>query len=57
MPTIALVILMGVFPGIFLRPMEPSVNRIIERVTGSQPARSGSTIVRARRLRSGQSSR
>jgi len=38
-PTIALCILMGVFPGIFLRPMEPSVNRIIERVTGSQPAR------------------
>jgi hypothetical protein len=38
-PTIALVFVMGVFPGIFLRPMEPSVNRIIERVTGSQPAR------------------
>ena len=32
-------ILMGVFPGIFLRPMEPSVNRLIERVTASQPAR------------------
>jgi hypothetical protein len=38
-PTIALVIVMGIFPGIFLRPMEPSVNRIIERVTASQPAR------------------
>jgi NADH-quinone oxidoreductase subunit M len=38
-PTIALAIFMGVFPGIFLRPMEPSVNRLIERVTASQPAR------------------
>jgi NADH-quinone oxidoreductase subunit M len=38
-PTIAMAILMGVFPGIFLRPMEPSVNRLIERVTASQPAR------------------
>jgi NADH-quinone oxidoreductase subunit M len=38
-PTVALAILMGVAPGIFLRPMEPSVNKLIERVTGSQPAR------------------
>jgi NADH-quinone oxidoreductase subunit M len=38
-PTIAMAILMGVVPGIFLRPMEPSVNRLIERVTASQPAR------------------
>jgi NADH-quinone oxidoreductase subunit M len=38
-PTIAMAILMGVLPGIFLRPMEPSVNRLIERVTASQPAR------------------
>jgi NADH-quinone oxidoreductase subunit M len=33
-PTIAVAILMGVFPGIFLRPMEPAVRRTIERVTG-----------------------
>jgi len=38
-PTIAMAILMGVVPGIFLRPMEPSVNRLIERVTANQPAR------------------
>jgi NADH-quinone oxidoreductase subunit M len=38
-PTIAMAILMGVVPGIFLKPMEPSVNRLIERVTASQPAR------------------
>ncbi len=38
-PTIAMAILMGVVPGIFLKPMEPSVNRLIERVTANQPAR------------------
>jgi NADH-quinone oxidoreductase subunit M len=32
-PTIALAILMGVLPGIFLKPMEPSVARLIDRVT------------------------
>jgi hypothetical protein len=37
-PTIAMAILMGVVPGIFLRPMEPSVNRVVELVTGNQPA-------------------
>jgi hypothetical protein len=38
-PTIALAILMGVVPGIFLRPMEPAVVQVIERVTGGQPQR------------------
>jgi hypothetical protein len=38
-PTIAMAILMGVVPGIFLRPMEPSVTRLIERVTANQPVR------------------
>ena len=33
-PTIAMAILMGVLPNLFLRPMEPSVKRTIERVTG-----------------------
>jgi NADH-quinone oxidoreductase subunit M len=33
-PTIAVAIAMGVFPNVFLRPMEPAVNRTIERVTG-----------------------
>jgi NADH-quinone oxidoreductase subunit M len=37
-PTIAMAIIMGVVPGFFLRPMEPSVTRVIERVTGQQPA-------------------
>ena len=33
-PTIAVAIAMGVFPNVFLRPMEPAVKRTIERVTG-----------------------
>jgi NADH-quinone oxidoreductase subunit M len=37
-PTVAMAILMGVAPAWFLRPMEPAVNRVIERVTGQQPA-------------------
>jgi hypothetical protein len=30
---------MGVVPGIFLRPMEPAVTKVIERVTSAQPVR------------------
>jgi NADH-quinone oxidoreductase subunit M len=37
-PTIAMAVLMGVAPGIFLRPMEASVARAVDRVTGAQPA-------------------
>jgi NADH-quinone oxidoreductase subunit M len=33
-PTIAMAIVMGILPNVFLRPMEPSVKRTIERVTG-----------------------
>jgi len=40
-PTIAMAVLMGVLPGIFLRPMEPAVNKVIERVNKVQPARVG----------------
>jgi NADH-quinone oxidoreductase subunit M len=38
-PTIAMAIVMGVIPAVFLRPMEASVARVVERVNGSQPAR------------------
>jgi NADH-quinone oxidoreductase subunit M len=38
-PTVAMAILMGVVPGIFLRPMEPAVTKVIERVTSAQPVR------------------
>ena len=33
-PTIAMAIVMGIVPGVFLRPMEPAVKRTVERVTG-----------------------
>jgi len=38
-PTVAMCLFMGVFPNVFLRPMEPSVNRVIERVHSRQAAR------------------
>jgi NADH-quinone oxidoreductase subunit M len=37
-PMVALAIFMGVYPNVFLRPMEPSVVRVIERVKNHQPA-------------------
>ena len=37
-PIVAMCIVMGVFPDIFLRPMEPSINRIIERVHSREAA-------------------
>jgi NADH-quinone oxidoreductase subunit M len=33
-PTVAMAIFMGVVPNLFLRPMEPSVRGVVERVTG-----------------------
>jgi NADH-quinone oxidoreductase subunit M len=38
-PLCAAAIVMGVAPNVFLRPMEPAVNRIVERVEASQPQR------------------
>ena len=43
-PTVALAIVMGIVPGFFMRPMGPSVDRIIERVTGQQPAQVKSSL-------------
>jgi NADH-quinone oxidoreductase subunit M len=41
-PTVALAIFMGVAPGYFLKPMEPSVLRVLERIQGiSAPAGGG----------------
>jgi NADH-quinone oxidoreductase subunit M len=37
-PIAAMAVFMGVAPNVFLRPMEPSVQRVVERVTGQQPA-------------------
>ena len=38
-PIVALAVLMGVLPNLFLRPMEPSVERLLEPVQQSAPAR------------------
>jgi NADH-quinone oxidoreductase subunit M len=37
-PLTAAAIGMGVFPNVFLKPMEPAVQRIVDRVQSSQPA-------------------
>ena len=37
-PIVAMAIFMGVFPNVFLRPMEASVNRVLERINTRQPA-------------------
>jgi NADH-quinone oxidoreductase subunit M len=36
-PIVALAVLMGVLPNLFLRPMEESVERLVNRVRGSAP--------------------
>jgi NADH-quinone oxidoreductase subunit M len=38
-PLAAAAILMGVFPNVFLKPMEPAVQRIVDRVQAHQPVR------------------
>ncbi|HEU4787281.1 MAG TPA: proton-conducting transporter membrane subunit, partial [Gemmatimonadaceae bacterium] len=37
-PIIATAVVMGLFPAPFLRPIEPSVNRVVERIVSRQPA-------------------
>ncbi len=37
-PIVAMAIFMGVVPNLFLHPMEASVNRVVEMVTGTRPA-------------------
>ena len=39
LPLCAVAIVMGVFPVLFLKPMEPSVRKIVEQVGYSQPVR------------------
>ena len=36
-PIVALAFFMGILPNVFLRPMEPAVSRVVERVTGVRP--------------------
>jgi NADH-quinone oxidoreductase subunit M len=37
-PTVALCIFMGVAPGVFLKPMEPSIIRVLDRINGVKVA-------------------
>ncbi|HOC18716.1 MAG TPA: NADH-quinone oxidoreductase subunit M [Vicinamibacterales bacterium] len=47
-PTVAAAVLMGVLPGLFLRPMQPSVERLLQRVSReavvTAPASSGAGL-------------
>jgi NADH-quinone oxidoreductase subunit M len=38
-PICAIALVMGIFPMLFLKPMEPSVRRMVERVQSAQPLR------------------
>jgi NADH-quinone oxidoreductase subunit M len=38
-PIVAMAIVMGVFPNLFLKPMEPSVERVLNQVRNGAPAR------------------
>jgi NADH-quinone oxidoreductase subunit M len=42
-PLAAMAIIMGVVPNVFLRPMEPAVQRIVERVQAHEPLRVATT--------------
>jgi hypothetical protein len=53
-PIVAMCIGMGVAPGVFLKPMEPAVTRIVQQVRGlmpvnasAQPAEAGRSPERA----------
>ena len=39
LPLCAIAIFMGVYPSLFLRPMEPAVKRVVERIQSVQPVR------------------
>jgi NADH-quinone oxidoreductase subunit M len=40
-PTIAMCIFMGVFPNVFLRPMEPAVRKVVEQIRGNNTVADG----------------
>jgi len=48
LPLCALAIAMGVFPSLFLAPMELSVKKVVERVQTAQPARADNEIHKAK---------
>ena len=45
-PLVAMAIYMGVFPNVFLKPMQPAVNRIVERVGQFEPMSASASIHR-----------
>jgi NADH-quinone oxidoreductase subunit M len=49
-PTVAMVVVMGVVPRFFLHPMEASIVQVIERVTSQEPRRVGVDIARDPRV-------
>jgi NADH-quinone oxidoreductase subunit M len=56
-PVCAMAIFMGVFPTLFLKPMEPSVKRVVERVQSTQNLRVENVNVPARLDRTERSER
>ena len=38
-PLVAVALFMGIFPTVFLRPMEPAVTKVVERIQSAQPLR------------------
>jgi NADH-quinone oxidoreductase subunit M len=48
LPLCAIAIAMGVFPSLFLAPMELSVKKVVERVQTAQPARADNEIHKAK---------
>ena len=52
LPLCAIAIVMGVFPAMFLRPMEPAVKRVVERMQSVQPVRVDNETQKAKRQQS-----
>jgi NADH:ubiquinone oxidoreductase subunit 4 (subunit M) len=48
-PLCAIAIVMGVFPTIFLAPMEPAVQRLVAQVQSVQPLRVENSVVEGQR--------
>jgi NADH-quinone oxidoreductase subunit M len=50
-PLAAVAIVMGVYPNAFLKPMEPAVNRIVQRMEQHEPMQAGGTKDEGRRTK------
>jgi NADH-quinone oxidoreductase subunit M len=47
-PLVAMSLFMGVFPNVFLAPMEPSVTRVVDRIQSVQPVRVDNEMQRSK---------